>query len=112
MLDFYITDSMQDMLDIDIKSEVATVVGGACEFTTMLNDLPALDLDTLTQETGDSPWLGPQQRWPSINSILNDSSLVDIGACVNPNTVMPSITSTVKPITALTKVVVNSPSHN
>lgn len=100
---------MQDMLDIDIKSEVATVVGGACEFTTMLNDLPALDLDTLTQETGDSPWLGPQQRWPSINSILNDSSLVDIGACVNPNTVMPSITSTVKPITALTKVVVNTP---
>lgn len=109
MLDFYITDSMQDMLDIDIKSEVATVVGGTCEFTTMLNDLPALDLDTLTQETGDSPWLGPQQRWPSINSILNDSSLVDLGTCVNPNSVMPSITSTAKANTTLTKAVLNIP---
>lgn len=109
MLDFYITDSMQDMLDIDIKSEVATVVGGACEFTTMLNDLPALDLETLTQETGDSPWLCSAQKWPSSMNISANDSLVDIGACVNPNAVMPAITSSVKPVPTLTKAVLNMP---
>lgn len=109
MLDFYITDSMQDMLDIDIKSEVATVVGGACEFTTMLNDLPALDLDTLTQETGDSPWLCSSQKWPSSMNISANDSLVDIGACVNPNAVMPAITTSAKPAPTLTKAVLSMP---
>lgn len=100
---------MQDMLDIDIKSEVATVVGGACEFTTMLNDLPALDLETLTQETGDSPWLGASNKWQSSTNLLANDSLVDIGACVNPNAVMPAITSSIKSAPTLTKAVLSSP---
>ena len=32
MMDLYITDSLQDMLDIDIKSEMATDLGSANDF--------------------------------------------------------------------------------
>ncbi|EAT38167.1 AAEL009900-PA, partial [Aedes aegypti] len=46
IMDLYVSDSMQDMLDIDIKSEVATVVGGVNEFSSLMNfDLPSLELD-------------------------------------------------------------------
>lgn len=38
---------MQDIYDIDIRSEVATVAGGANEFSSLVNfDLPPLDLDS------------------------------------------------------------------
>lgn len=86
-MDFYITDSMQDMLDIDIRSEVATVVGGSTEFSSLMSyDLPSLELDTNSNEGDLSAWLGGA-KW-STNDVY-----ADVGACVNPNSVMPIISS-------------------
>lgn len=85
-MDLYISDSMQDMLDIDIRSEVATVVGGVNEFTSLMNfDLPSLDLDTNSNDA-DTAWLGGP-KW-STNDFY-----ADVGACVNPNSVMPALSS-------------------
>lgn len=84
-MDLYISDSMQDMLDIDIRSEVATVVGGVNEFTSLMNfDLPSLDLDTNSNDA--TAWLGGP-KW-STNDFY-----ADVGACVNPNSVMPVLSS-------------------
>ncbi|XP_055679987.1 forkhead box protein A2 isoform X2 [Lutzomyia longipalpis] len=89
IMDFYISDSMQDMLDIDIRSEVATVVGGASEFSSLINyDLPSLDLDSNSND-GEISWLGGP-KWSAGNDIY-----ADVGACVNPNSVMPVISSSV-----------------
>uniref|UniRef100_A0A6B2EJN2 Putative transcription factor of the forkhead/hnf3 family n=1 Tax=Phlebotomus kandelakii TaxID=1109342 RepID=A0A6B2EJN2_9DIPT len=88
-MDFYISDSMQDMLDIDIRSEVATVVGGASEFSSLINyDLPSLDLDSHSND-GEISWLGGP-KWSAASDIY-----ADVGACVNPNSVMPVISSSV-----------------
>lgn len=91
-MDLYISDSMQDMLDIDIRSEVATVVGGVSEFSSLMNyDLPSLDLDTNSNDC-DISWLsGP--KW---SATTNSTDIyADVGACVNPNSVMPVITSSI-----------------
>lgn len=86
-MDFYITDSMQDMLDIDIRSEVATVVGGTTEFSSLMSyDLPSLELDSNSNEGDLSAWLGGG-KW------ANNDVYADVGACVNPNSVMPVISS-------------------
>lgn len=78
---------MQDMLDIDIRSEVATVVGGTSEFSSLINDLPSsLDLD-IGSTDGELSWLGGP-KWSATTDIY-----ADVGACVNPNSVMPLITS-------------------
>lgn len=78
---------MQDMLDIDIRSEVATVVGGVSEFTSLMNDLPSsLDFDTSSND-GEVAWLGGP-KWSSTSA---SDIYADVGACVNPNTVMPAI---------------------
>lgn len=79
---------MQDMLDLDIRSEVATVVGGSNEFSTLMNfDLPSLDLDTNSNDC-DISWFSGGPKWSGQNDIY-----ADVGACVNPNSVMPVITS-------------------
>lgn len=91
-MDLYISDSMQDMLDIDIKSEVATVVGGANEFSSLMNyDLPSLEIsgDSNSDECDNVSWLGGP-KWSAVNSDI----YADVGACVNPNSVMPAISST------------------
>lgn len=82
-MDFYISDSMQDIYDIDIRSEVATVVGGANEFSSLVNfDLPPLDLDSNSNDV----WMG-SSRW----SFGSSSDIyADVGECVNPNVVMPN----------------------
>lgn len=80
IMDFYISDSMQDMLDIDIRSEVATVVGGVNEFTSLMSDLPSLDIDTCSND-GEIAWTGGL-KWSPTNDIY-----ADVGACVNPNSV-------------------------
>lgn len=89
ILDFYISDSMQDMLDIDIRTEVATVVGGASEFSSLMSELPSLDLETSNDDMcgGDTPWMGGP-KWSSTSS---HDLYADVGACVNPNSVMPVI---------------------
>ncbi|XP_053698264.1 uncharacterized protein LOC128745262 [Sabethes cyaneus] len=87
-MDLYVSDSMQDMLDIDIKSEVATVVGGVNEFSSLMNfDLPSLELDSNSNDA-ESGWCGGgPTRWSSTDIYA------DVGACVNPNSVMPVISS-------------------
>lgn len=83
-MDFYISDSMQDIYDIDIRSEVETVVGGANELSSLVNfDLPPLDLDSNSNDV----WMG-SSRW----SFGSTSDIyADVGECVNPNAVMPSL---------------------
>lgn len=83
-MDFYISDSMQDMLDIDIRSEVATVVGGVNEFTSLMSDLPSLDIDTCSNDDGELAWFGGP-KWSPTNDIY-----ADVGACINPNSVHSS----------------------
>lgn len=84
---------MQDMLDIDIRSEVATVVGGANEFSSLMNfDLPSLDIDSNSNDVHDI-WLGGP-KWNSATVGHNAADIyADVGACVNPNSVMPLNTS-------------------
>lgn len=87
-MDLYVSDSMQDMLDIDIKSEVATVVGGVNEFSSLMNfDLPSLELDSNSNDAFSGWGGGGPTKWPS------SDIYADVGACVNPNSVMPVITS-------------------
>lgn len=80
---------MQDMLDIDIRSEVATVVGGVNEFTSLMSDLPSLDiLDTCANDQ-ELAWFGGP-KWAA--SLGNSSSdfFVDCSPCINPNSVHSS----------------------
>lgn len=93
---------MQDMLDIDIRSEVATVVGGASEFTTLMNDLPSLDFDSSSND-GETAWLGG----PKWSSTTSHDIYADVGACVNPNSVMPVI-SNATPISAVATTISTS----
>lgn len=74
---------MQDLLDIDIRSEVATVVGGVNEFTSLMSDLPSLDIDTCSND-GELAWFGGP-KWSATNDIY-----ADVGACINPNSVHSS----------------------
>lgn len=64
-----------------------TVVGGVSEFTSLMNDLPSLNQDASSSD-GDVAWLGVP-KWSS-TSTSNDI-YADVGACVNPNSVMPVI---------------------
>lgn len=77
--------SLQDMLDIDIKSEIDTLVGGHNDLTGFnFSDLPPLEIE-------DSHDI----RWYSTNSNHSNSSFNisgdDCSAMVNPNAVMPII---------------------
>ncbi|XP_055848840.1 serine-rich adhesin for platelets [Episyrphus balteatus] len=101
-LDFYISDSLQDMLDIDIRSEVATLVGGSNEFGSFGNDLPSSSsfdqADTISSDaastskhkTKSEPSWEPkwEPTWSSSSDYYSD-----VGACVNPITVIPIISS-------------------
>lgn len=103
-MDFYISDSMQDIYDIDIRSEVATVVGGANEFSSLVNfDLPPLDLDSNSNDV----WMG-SSRW----SFGSSSDIyADVGECVNPNAVMPN-TNVTNGVTANVSMLLKSPKNN
>uniref|UniRef100_A0A182XXL6 Uncharacterized protein n=2 Tax=Anopheles stephensi TaxID=30069 RepID=A0A182XXL6_ANOST len=90
MSDLYITDSMQDMLDIDIKSEVTTVVGGVNEFVSLMNyDLPSLELDSSS--------LDSDSFFSSTLGMASNDLYPDVGTCANPNYVMPVLSSTAVP---------------
>ena len=112
-LDFYISDSLQDMLDIDIRSEVANVVGSVSDYDNCLADLPSslehctdslslLNSSNVVKESGNtnnSSWnstsafgLGSSNSSSSWFGANNDF-LADVGACVNPISVMPLISS-------------------
>ncbi|XP_067616460.1 uncharacterized protein jumu isoform X2 [Eurosta solidaginis] len=113
-LDLYISDSLQDMLDIDIRSEISNVVNGNNELHSMLNDLPssfdhAIDAISSIHNTNGlnnslssagiisasstnfSSWLGNSSGGPSWSS--SSDYYADVGACVDPISVMPLISS-------------------
>lgn len=112
-LDFYISDSLQDMLDIDIRSEVANVVGSANDYESCLGGLPSSlehATDSLSllnsncsnagRDSGSigSSWNTSAFGLGSSNSSsswfgANNDFLADVGACVNPISVMPLISS-------------------
>lgn len=98
---------MQDMLDIDIRTEVATVVGGASEFSSLMSELPTLDLEA-SNDDAETPWLGGP-KWSSTSS--SHDMYADVGACVNPNSVMPAINNINSGLTSRTLPtdVLNSP---
>lgn len=96
---------MQDMLDIDIRSEVATVVGGVSEFTSLMNDLPSLDLESNSND-GDILW-SSGQKWPTTNDIY-----ADVGACINPNSVHTIAPVTQSSILMSPKAQLNLNTHN
>lgn len=98
---------MQDMLDIDIRTEVATVVGGASEFSSLMNELPTLDLET--SNDCDATWLGGP-KWSSTSS--SHDMYADVGACVNPNSVMPAINNISASSRTLATDVLNSPNKS
>ncbi|XP_018791460.1 PREDICTED: uncharacterized protein LOC108970488 isoform X1 [Bactrocera latifrons] len=109
-LDLYISDSLQDMLDVDIRSEISSVVGGSNELASLVNDLPSsfdhaidaissihnssgsnLNAAALSSSTNSfSSWLGniSGPSWSSSNDYY-----VDLGACVDPVSVMPYVSS-------------------
>ncbi|KAB0794638.1 hypothetical protein PPYR_11477 [Photinus pyralis] len=77
--------SLQEMLDIDIKSEIETLVGGHNDLSGLnFSDLPPLDIEESTNI-----------RWISSNSNHSNSSFnldfngEDGSTMVNPNAVMP-----------------------
>lgn len=92
MMDMYFNStssdsiSLQEMLDIDIKTEIDTLMGGHNDLSGFnFADLPPLELDD-----------APDVRWFSSNSNLSNSSFnVDFSGeeaasqMVNPNVVMP-----------------------
>lgn len=89
VMDMYLSASdsisLQEMLDIDIKSEIDTLVGGHSDLSGFnFSDLPPLELE-------DSHDI----RWFSTNSNHSNSSFSfsgdDYSAMVNPNAVMPII---------------------
>ncbi|KAJ2938277.1 hypothetical protein O0L34_g17623 [Tuta absoluta] len=87
-MDLYITDSLQDMLDMDIKNEIATDLSSINDFPDSLglnfSDLPPLlDMDTDNSAT----WLN------NSSSFVHNLDLYGSEAnavMVNPNSVMPS----------------------
>nr|XP_021207480.1 uncharacterized protein LOC101743421 isoform X2 [Bombyx mori] len=87
-MDLYITDSLQDMLDIDIKNEIATDLSSISDFQdsfgTNFSDMPPLlDMDTDNCST----WLN------NSSSFVHNLDLYGSEAnavMVNPNSVMPS----------------------
>ncbi|XP_053945647.1 serine-rich adhesin for platelets isoform X1 [Anastrepha ludens] len=111
-LDLYTSDSLQDMLDIDIRSEISNVVGVSSELASLVNDLPssfenAIDAISSTHYSNNngssltsgaisssgttfSSWLGNSSgpSWSCSNDYY-----VDVGACVDPISVMPLISS-------------------
>ncbi|XP_060800908.1 uncharacterized protein LOC106132143 [Amyelois transitella] len=87
-MDLYITDSLQDMLDMDIKNEIATDLSSITDFSDSLGlnfaeMPPLLDMDTDNSST----WLN------NTSSFVHNLDLYGSEAnavMVNPNSVMPS----------------------
>lgn len=80
---------MQDMLDIDIRTEVATVIGDVNEFTSLMSDLPAIDFDSSSNDGDSDLWLGGP-KWSAPSEIY-----ADVGACINPNSIHSSTSATI-----------------
>ncbi|KAH8307561.1 hypothetical protein KR044_003003, partial [Drosophila immigrans] len=114
-LDFYVSDSMQDMLDVDIRAEIANVVGISSEMSSLDHALESISaINNSTNNSSNS--LPSSSSTHNANSTLLASSALhasptakwmgscanfwstadyyaDVGACVNPISVMPLINS-------------------
>ncbi|XP_017040059.1 uncharacterized protein LOC108087263 [Drosophila ficusphila] len=113
-LDFYVSDSMQEMLDVDIRAEIANVVGSSgSDLTSSLDQtLEAISAINNNQSSANSSLpvsynananfltssalhASPTAKWMGSSSSFwsNSDYYADLGACVNPISVMPLITS-------------------
>ncbi|EDW14001.1 uncharacterized serine-rich protein C215.13 [Drosophila mojavensis] len=112
-LDFYVSDSMQDMLDVDIRAEIANVVGSSSDLTSSLDHaLEAISAINNNNNNSSSSAFSthnananllassalhasPTAKW--MGSCANFWSTADyyadVGACVSPISVMPLINS-------------------
>ncbi|XP_072940354.1 uncharacterized protein jumu isoform X2 [Epargyreus clarus] len=87
-MDLYITDSLQDMLDMDIKNEIATDLSSITDFSDSLglnfSEMPPLlDMDTDNSAT----WLNNSSSFvQNLDLYGSEANAV----MVNPNSVMPS----------------------
>ncbi|EDX13492.1 GD18690 [Drosophila simulans] len=114
-LDFYVSDSMQEMLNVDIRAEIANVVGSSSsDLTSSLDQtLEAISAINNNQSNGNSSHsasynananfltnsglhASPTAKWMGSSASLwsNSDYYADLGACVNPISVMPLINST------------------
>lgn len=89
-MDLYITDSLQDMLDMDIKNEIATDLSSVTDFSNSLglnfSEMPPLlDMDTDNSVT----WLNNTSASFVQNLDLYGSEADAV--MVNPNSVMPYV---------------------
>ncbi|XP_018321174.1 fork head transcription factor 1 [Agrilus planipennis] len=94
-MDMYLTGtdsiSLQEMLDIDIKSEIDVLVGGHNDLPPFnFSELPPLELE----EAGDIRWISSSNSNHSNSSFTLDFSGDYASTMVNPNAVMP-FTSTI-----------------
>ncbi|KAH8351115.1 hypothetical protein KR084_004760 [Drosophila pseudotakahashii] len=113
-LDFYVSDSMQEMLNVDIRAEIANVVGSSSSDLTASLDqtLEAISAINNTQCNGNSGQsasynananfltssalhASPTAKWMGSSASFwsNTDYYADLGACVNPISVMPLINS-------------------
>ncbi|EDV93110.1 putative GPI-anchored protein pfl2 [Drosophila grimshawi] len=114
-LDFYVSDSMQDMLDVDIRAEIANVVGSSSDLTSSLdhaleaisainnsnNNCNSSIASSSTHNANASLFTSsglhasPTAKWMGscANFWSTTDYYADIGACVNPISVMPLINS-------------------
>lgn len=93
MMDMYLSASdslsLQEMLDIDIKSEIDTIVGGHSDFAGFnFSELPPLELE----DSHDIKWFSTSSNHS--NSSFNIGGDDCAAAMVNPNVVMPIISLT------------------
>ncbi|EDW23863.1 GL23693 [Drosophila persimilis] len=112
-LDFYVSDSMQDMLDVDIRAEIASTLATSSDLTSLDHALETISaINNNTSSGSNLPvaynananflasstlHASPTAKWmgSSANFWSNTDYYADLGACVNPISVMPLINSAV-----------------
>ncbi|KAH8250242.1 hypothetical protein KR026_008840, partial [Drosophila bipectinata] len=111
-LDFYVSDSMQEMLNVDIRAEIANVVGtSSSDLTSSLDHaleaISAINNNNSSSANGVSYnananflsssalHASPTAKWMGSSASFwsNTDYYADLGACVNPISVMPLITT-------------------
>ncbi|KAH8358480.1 hypothetical protein KR093_000454 [Drosophila rubida] len=116
-LDFYVSDSMQDMLDVDIRAEIANVVGSSSELSSLDHALESISaINNSSNNNTTNSLSSASSSMHNANATLLASSALhasptakwmgscasfwstadyyaDVGACVNPISVMPLINS-------------------
>ncbi|XP_022210786.2 uncharacterized protein LOC111066455 isoform X2 [Drosophila obscura] len=110
-LDFYVSDSMQDMLDVDIRAEIASTLATSSDLTPLDHALETISAINNNTSSGSNLSVAynananflasstlhasPTAKWmgSSANFWSNTDYYADLGACVNPISVMPLINS-------------------